>query len=66
MRFNCLKATEPLKGDILLQGFPKNGKERGGSSPQWGKVRNFAGGIFLLGGGNLQRSDFDHSNLFQS
>ena len=24
------------------------------------------GGIFLLGGGNLTRSDFDHSNLFQS
>ena len=24
------------------------------------------GEIFLLGGGNLTRSDFDHSNLFQS
>ena len=24
------------------------------------------GGIFLLGGGNLTRSDFGHSNLFQS
>ena len=27
---------------------------------------NFAGDNFLLGGGNLIRSDFDHSNLFQS
>ena len=27
---------------------------------------NFAWGMFLLGGGNLTMSDFDHSNLFQS
>ena len=27
---------------------------------------NFIGGTFLLGGGNLVGSDFDHSNLFQS
>ena len=27
---------------------------------------NFAEGIFLLGGGYLTRSDFDHLNLFQS
>ena len=30
------------------------------------EIGNFAGGIFSLGGGNLTRSDFDHSNLFQS
>ena len=27
---------------------------------------NFPGGIFLLDGGNLTRSSFDYSNLFQS
>ena len=27
---------------------------------------HFAGGFFLLGGENLRRSDFDHSNVFQS
>ena len=31
-----------------------------------GGIRNFAGGIFLPGEGNLRRSDFDNSNLFQS
>ena len=33
--------------------------------PQWGRMGNFAGGIFLSGGGNLRRSDFDHLNLFK-
>ena len=27
---------------------------------------NFAGEMFLLGGGNLAENDFDHSILFQS
>ena len=31
-----------------------------------GDIGNFAGGIFLDDGENLKRSDFDHSNLFQS
>ena len=31
-----------------------------------GGMETFAGSIFLLGGGDLWRSDFDHSNLFQS
>ena len=31
-----------------------------------GGMENFAGGSFLLGGANLWRSDFDHSNLFQN
>ena len=31
-----------------------------------GGIRNFAGEIFLPGEGNLRRSDFDNSNLFQS
>ena len=31
-----------------------------------GKVGNFAGEEFLLIGGNLTWSDFDHSNRFQS
>ena len=40
---------------------------RGGSkSPQLERIKNFAEGIFLSGGGNLRRIEFDHSNLFQS
>ena len=43
-----------------FQGFPHSSKE-------WGKgIRNSAGGIFLLGGGNLRRNDFDQLNLFQN
>ena len=30
------------------------------------EIGNFAGGIFLLSGGNLTRIDFEHLNLFQS
>ena len=32
--------------------------------PQCSGMINFAGGIFLLGGGNLTRSDFDHSENY--
>ena len=39
----------------------------GGGIPPVGGIRNFIGGkMFLLGEGNLRRSDFDDSNLFQS
>ena len=38
----------------------------GDSHPNGGRIGNFAGGGGLLGGQNLRRSDFDHSNLFQS
>ena len=31
-----------------------------------GEMIKFAWGVFLLGGGNLARNDFEHSNLFQS
>ena len=34
--------------------------------PQWGKSEILLAGIFLPGGGNLRRSDFDDSNLLQS
>ena len=37
----------------------------GDSHPNGGRIGNFAGGG-LLGGQNLRRSDFNHSNLFQS
>ena len=47
---NLLPVTE--KYIALWQGFPNSGK--GG------------GEIFLLDEGNLMRSDFDDSNLFQS
>ena len=36
------------------------------ASSQQGRIENFAGEDFLLGGGNLMWSDFDHSNLFKS
>ena len=45
---------------------------RGGVGRKGGKfsvgreIRNFTGGIFLLGEGNLRESDFDNSNHFQS
>ena len=40
---------------------------RGGENPPVGEDEKFLlGGTFLSGGGNLRRSDFDHSNLFQS
>ena len=31
----------------------------------WREIGNFAGEINLYSGGNLRRSDSDHSNLFQ-
>ena len=43
---------------IVLRGKQENLLSR------W--IGNFAGGIFLLSGGNLTRSDFEHLNLFQS
>ena len=43
---------------IVLRGTHENSLSRG--------IGNFAGEIFLLSGGNLKRSDFEHSNLFQS
>ena len=43
---------------IVLRGKKENSLSRG--------IGNFAGAIFLLSGGNLTRSDFEHLNLFQS
>ena len=37
-----------------------------GNHTPLGEIGNFAGGFFLLGGGKLSRSDFDHLNLSQS
>ena len=36
------------------------------NSPQWGASENLLGGDFLLGEGNLRKSDFDNLNLCQS
>ena len=36
------------------------------SHPPVGGTRNFTEGIFLLGEGNLRRSDFDNLSPFQS
>ena len=33
--------------------------------PPVSEIKDFVGGIFLLGSGNLRRSDFDHLNLFK-
>ena len=38
----------------------------GGRGGEGGGGGNFTGVIFLPGEGNLRRSDFDDSNLFQS
>ena len=38
----------------------------GGENSPGGGMGKFAGEIVLSGGGNLRRSDFDNSNLFQS
>ena len=43
---------------IVLRGKQENPLSRG--------IGNFAGGIFLLSGGNMTRSDFEYLNLFQS
>ena len=43
---------------IVLRGKQENLLSR--------EIGNFAGGLFLLSGGNLTRSDFVHLNLFQS
>ena len=43
---------------IVLKSKQENSLSRG--------IGNFAGGIFLLSGGNLTRSDFEHLKLFQS
>ena len=53
------------KPSIGLHGFSYSVKVKGDFPPVRG-IRNSAGRIFLSGGGNLTRSDFDHSNLFQS
>ena len=37
---------------------------KGKFSPTGGRMGNFAGDFFSLGGGNLVRSDFAHENLF--
>ena len=49
-----------------LQGFSNNIKAWQEIHPSERGMGNFAGKGFFLGGGNLRRSDFDHSNLFQS
>ena len=47
------------------QCFP-NSVKRKQENPLSRGIGNFAGGIFLLSGGNLTRSDFEHLNLFQN
>ena len=39
---------------------------RVGGFPTLRENGNFSGTDFFLGGGNLRRSDFDYSKLFQS
>ena len=50
-----------------VQGVPNSTKGYGGNPPPPSRRNGkFCWGIFLLGGGNLNGSGFDHSNLFQS
>ena len=61
---NLLPVTE--KYIALWQGFPNSGK---GVGVGVGNLKFYwvgGGEIFLLAEGNLMRSDFDDSNLFQS
>ena len=46
--------------------FPNSVKGQRENPPPVAGIRNFAGVAFLLCGGNLRRSDFDHLNLSQS
>ena len=48
------------------QGFPNSAKGWGKIPPSEGELEILLGEIFLPGDGNLRRSDFDNSNLFQS
>ena len=43
---------------IVLKGKQQNPLSKG--------IGHFAGGIFILSGANLTRSDFEHLNLFQN
>ena len=58
----CVLFQEYMCGQFGYQqhGFPDSSKE-------WEGIRNLlVGQFFLLGGGNLRRSGFDHSNYFKS
>ena len=59
MQFQLAPLHVKFINGIANQGFPNSGKE-------WGEIRKFAGENFLLGGGNLRKSDFDQSNLSRS
>ena len=48
------------------QGFSNSAKGWGKIPPSEGELEILLGEIFLPGDGNLRRSDFDNSNLFQS
>ena len=52
--------------EVLLYRLFQIAAREWGKSSQWEGMGNFAGGLFLLGGGNLRSSDFDQLNLFQS
>ena len=57
--------SSPRALQIVARGREVGG---GGKFPTVGRggIRNYTGAIFLWGGGNLRRSDFYDSNLFQS
>ena len=68
-----MQVLKYITSKVIYQGFSNNIKEWVGGGGkfllQWaglGDRKFFLGGTFLSGGGNLRRSDFDHSNLFQS
>ena len=61
--------NEPTTTTLYIRAFQIVLREEGGGYAPAGAGESYIlleGIIFLQGGGNLSRSDFDHSNLFQS
>ena len=55
-----------MLGSFLKKSSPGANGQLSGFEIALRRMGNFAGGFFLLGGGNLTRNDFDHLNFFQS
>ena len=58
--------AHPSKKVLCRIGGFQNCSKGWGEGKFWGEMEIFLGEIFLPDGGNLRRSDYDNSNLFQS
>ena len=63
--FSAPPAHPSKKVLCRIEGYPNCGKGWG-EGKFWEEMEIFLGEIFLPDGGNLSRSDYDNSNLFQS